>query len=181
MADQQEQSNTTEPEQQDAVPSADAQSTGSVPYDRFKSVNEEKKALETQLAELKAAEEKRQADADAIKKKQLEEQNKFQELYEAAELEKATASQSLEEAKARLQVMETALNAQWGSQKELIPEVFRSLVEAMPIESRITWLSENADKLTEQRGNGTPRRQAQKSITPPQQNGRVPSLPSFKF
>jgi len=53
-----------------------------VPYDRFKEVNEEKKILEQKLADI----EKKQKDADETA---LKDQNKFKELYEQKEKELA--------------------------------------------------------------------------------------------
>lgn len=51
-----------------------------VPYDRFKTINEEKKALEQQLADIT----KKQKEADETA---LKDQNKYKELYEQKEKE----------------------------------------------------------------------------------------------
>lgn len=155
-----------------------------IPYNRFQEVNEGKKALEQKLADYEAAELKRQADSEAAKKKQLEEQNKFQELYQAAEAEKTRAIESATTLTGRVELLEKALETQWDTQKELIPEMFRDLVGAMPIEARIEWLSTNSEKLTEKdKSNGTPRGVQSRRITPPDQSQskRAPVLPSFKF
>lgn len=162
-------------------PSGGDASEKTVPYERFKQVNEEFKSLKEQLAELTAAEQKRQADAETAEKKQLEEQNRFKELYETAEAEKAQANETLATLTAKVETMEKALTAQWDAQKELVPEMFRGLVEAMPIEQRIEWMSVNADKLTESKGNGTPRRVMSRGITPPTQSTNGPVGPSFEF
>lgn len=169
-----------------ANPSAEMQNTEAqmIPKQRFNEINDKRKAAEARVTELEAAEKKRQADSEAAKKKQLEEQNKYQELYETAESEKATATEKLELLNAKVESMTKALEAQWESQKELIPELYRDLVGAMPIEQRIEWLSANSEKLSEkEKGNGTPRGGASRRITQPTQDqGRRESAAStFRF
>lgn len=175
-----------EPEGKSANSSAETQNTEekTVPYSRFQEVNSNFNAMKNELAALKAAEEKRQADSEAAKKKQLEEQEKFKELYEASESEKATAAEKLELLNVKVESMTKALEAQWEAQKELIPELYRDLVGAMPIEQRIEWLSANSEKLSEkEKGNGTPRGGASRRITQPTQDqGRRESAAStFRF
>lgn len=186
MADTTEQPEAQEPGKVPAQESANAESESkTVPYSRFQEKVSEFNTIKEELEALKAAETKRQAESEAAKKKQLEDQQKFKELYEAAEAEKATATESVTSLTAKVEAMEAALVAQWDSQKELVPEIFLPLVEAMPIEERIAWMSANSEKLGKeaQKGNGTPRRVTQKSITPPQaqQNGWVPSRSAFKI
>lgn len=154
-----------------------------VPISRLNDHIQRTKAAEAELEQFRSAEEKRLADSEAAKKKQLEEKEEFKTLYETAESEKAQAVEEVAALTAQVESMTKSLEAQWEGQKVLIPEMFLSLVEAMPIQDRITWLSENSEKLTKEKGNGTPRAGASKRITPPtqrQDNGR-PAVPTFKF
>lgn len=154
-----------------------------VPISRLNDHIQRTKAAEAELEQFRSAEEKRLADSEAAKKKQLEDQQKFQELYQTAESEKVQAVEQVTALTAQVESMAKSLEAQWDVQKELIPELYRNLVGAMPIEDRIQWLSENSEKLTKEKGNGTPRAGASKRITPPtqrQDNGR-PAVPTFKF
>lgn len=164
-------------------PSGEAEANvKTVPYPRFKEVNDRTNALEAENKALKAAEQQRQADAESAEQKRLEEKEEFKTLYETAKTEKEQAAESLASLTAKAEVMEKALTAQWDAQKGLIPEMFLELVEAMPIEQRIEWMSANSEKLAEKdKGGGTPRRSMSRTITPPTQNTNGPAVPSFKF
>lgn len=77
----------TTPKAEPAAPQAQGQQGGGqhsdpgpVPYERFKEVN-------TQLQQLKAAQEKAEATAKASREKELQEQQKWQELYNQRENE----------------------------------------------------------------------------------------------
>ncbi|HEA68295.1 MAG TPA: hypothetical protein ENI07_15970 [Desulfobacterales bacterium] len=56
----------------------------SIPYDRFKAVNDEKKALAEQVTEMKTEQDKTKADQEKIRKAQLEKQGEYKTLLEEA-------------------------------------------------------------------------------------------------
>ena len=156
---------------------AEAQTPDShmIPKSRFDEVNSKAKALEEKLNEFLAADEKRQAEQEQAKRKQLEEQQRFKELYEAAENEKAQASERVTTMTSKLEAMEAALTSQWESQKELVPELYLGLVERLDITERLQWLADNKDKLITDKPNGTPKRGMRKPIPEPQpQSNRRP-------
>lgn len=69
-----------------------------IPYDRFKAVNEEKKALAAELEAMKKSQEE-------AEKKQLEEQQRYKELYEKEKEQNAAKEASLREAQQKTQFM----------------------------------------------------------------------------
>lgn len=164
-------------------PSTETKNTevSTVPYDRFKEVNDKAKALEAQLAQFTEAETKRKADAEAAEKKRLEEQQKFEELYKAADADKTALTEKVTQMQAQVKAYTNALTAQWESEKGLIPDMYQGLVEALPLEQRIQWLSDNKEKLAKKTtGGGTPTRRTQTQVTEPERrNGFV--RPSIKF
>lgn len=87
MADEPNNKPTIQPAPQPAQPvgeeGGDPKQSQSVPYDRFKQVNDERKALEERLAKL-------EADAKARHEKELAEQNRWKELAEQRERELET-------------------------------------------------------------------------------------------
>ena len=171
---------TVEPES--IAPSEETKNTelSPVPYERFQEVNNIAKAYKAELAALQAAEDKRQEASTEAEKKSLENQNKFKELWEKSETEKQASTASTAALTAKVDSMAKALEAQWTAQKTLIPEMFLPLVESMPIEQRIEWLSVNSEKLSvKDSKNGTPRRTGNRGITPPEQlkpRARVSSI-----
>lgn len=175
------QTETQEPTKQQPAQPAEAQNTDTqtVPYERFKEVNEGYKALKAQMAELQAAEEKRQQEAEKSKRKQLEEKEEFKQLYEAtaADLEKTKAEYTSTAAKVEATV--ATLTAQWEAQKDLVPEFARDLVERLDITERLQWLADNKDKLTSTTTNGTPKRETPRAINPPEKQGFRKPLVKF--
>lgn len=170
------QTETQEPTKQQSAQPAEAQNTDTqtVPYERFKEVNEGYKALKAQMAELQAAEEKRQQEAEQSKRKQLEEKEEFKQLYEAtaADLEKTKAEYTSTAAK--VEAMVATLTAQWEAQKGLVPELYQDLVERLDITERLQWLADNKDKLTtSNQVNGSPKRQ---SLRPLASNEKTPDF-----
>jgi len=69
------------------------ETVSSIPYERFKKVNEEKKALAEQVAEFKRLQ-------DEAQKKKLEEEGKYKELLELKEKELADLNSNIEKERA---------------------------------------------------------------------------------
>lgn len=171
MSDNQQEQQKTESNQPAEAKTPDSPM---IPKSRFDEVNNKAKELETKLNELLAADEQRQIEADKAKKKQLEEQQRFKELYEAAENEKVQASESVKTLTAKLEAMQATLTAQWEAQKGLVPELYQDLVERLDITERLQWLADNKDKLTtSNQVNGSPKRQ---SLRPLASNEKTPDF-----
>jgi hypothetical protein len=96
-----------------------------IPYDRFKQVNDERKALKDRLEALE------QADADR-KRKEQEEQGKFQQLYE----ESRTKAQ-------RAEALEATLKSYLDVEIEAVPAEMRGLITKVGgIEQQLEFIAE---------------------------------------
>lgn len=141
----------------DGAQNTETQTPAPIPYERFKEVIEAKNAAENRISELektmaKFAKEKEQAETDKLK-----EQEQYKELAETWERKHGEIAPQFEQLQAQnLQLLEV-LEGFAAKQVELVPEVFRPVVEAMPVLERLTWLTDNADQLTKEKGKAIPK------------------------
>ena len=137
-----------------ATPPAEAQNTAQaaenmIPLSRFNEVN-------NQLKELKLAQEKAAAEKAAAEKAELEKRQEYQTLYETTNAQATAANAELATLKAEQEKATAVLNALWEAKKAIVPEVYRELVEALPLTGRLEWLAKNESKLTPAAKGGTP-------------------------
>jgi hypothetical protein len=126
------QQNTQHGQQQTPPPDAaqntgtqgDAQTAQSIPYDRFKEVNERAKKAEAELAKI-------QAEQEAARQAKLAADGNFQEIIAGLE-PKAKRVDELEG------VVKTLLDAEL----EKVPEQFRTLIPQGDVVSRLNWVQQ---------------------------------------
>lgn len=153
-----EQPNTEEQQQPDTPTEAkNTEQPGPVPYDRFKQVNSELKALREQ----QAAYEKEKADRERAEKeaaeKRLAEQQKFEELAAQRQQERDEAQQSAEALKATVDKQTAVLQALYDARKSAVPEMYQPLLDQLDLTDRLQWIAENEEKLTPAKAlNGIP-------------------------
>lgn len=128
-----------------------------VPYSRFKEVNERSKAQADELAQLKKEKEEAEKAKEDDRRKKLKEKEEFEKLageweakFEEAAPKLTAANKELEELRG---LLETFANA--GLEK--VPELYRDVVKDMPLQSRLAWLTENQDKLNDEKPKGIPK------------------------
>lgn len=136
-----------------AAPPAEAKKpdtavSDSVPYDRFKEINDKAKTLEAENQRLKDAEAKRAEDEKKGKEKQLAAEAKWQELATTRETERDTAVTERDTLKGQLATYEAALQKVYEGRVTAVPEMYRPLLSQLPLPERMTWIVENEDKLT---------------------------------
>lgn len=148
---------TTDPTAESKNPETKGEATpGPIPYDRFQEVNKRAKEAEARLQALEKQEKERQAEAEKERAKKLKEQEQFQQLAEEWEEKFNEASPQLEAAQKKLSEFEAIVEAQVAAQRERVPEIYRPLLEAMPLENQLQWLTNNADKLSDEKPRGIP-------------------------
>lgn len=135
---------------------------GPIPYDRFKQVNEQRKALEERLSALEDEENKRKEQAKKAEEKRLEEQEKYQELATQykADLESAQSAES--DLQSVVDRQTEVLQALYDVRKRAVPEMFQPVLDKLDLVERIQWLAENEDKLKPETTNGIPHTPAPK-------------------
>lgn len=132
-------------EVQNTVPAAEQM----IPKARFDEINEKYKALTL-------AQEKQAAQKAAAEKAELEKRQEYQALYETTNAQATAALAELEKVKAEQDKATAVLAALWEAKKGIVPEVYRELVEALPLTGRLEWLAKNESKLTPAAKGGTP-------------------------
>jgi folylpolyglutamate synthase/dihydropteroate synthase len=151
---------------QNTVPAADVM----IPKARFDEIN-------NQLKELRLAQEKAAAEKAAAEKAELEKRQEYQVLYETTNAQATAANAELATMKVEQEKATAVLAALWEAKKSIVPEVYRELVEALPLTGRLEWLAKNESKLTPTAKGGTP--------SPQGSNGnlakQVFALPPLKF
>lgn len=172
---------TDQPQTPDTPPEAKNTDTpGPVPYDRFKAVNDEAKQLKARISELEKAETERTKEQDAAEKKRLKEQQKWQELAEQHEAKVGQLEPELATVKAELEAANAALASYASAQIEHVPEMYRPLVESLPVLKQLEWLTENGEKLTQKpQPNGgptTPKAKGKGDLTPEQRRKAAKSF-----
>lgn len=152
-----EEPTSPEPEDSAGDPETDTDTQpGPVPYDRFKEVNERNKALADRIADLERKQQEREEEAEKRRRERLKEQEKFQELAEEHEEALEELRPKYQSAQERLEEMEDILEAHADAQMERVPEVFRDVVRKLPVLERLSWLTENAEKLDKKTPKGVP-------------------------
>lgn len=129
---------------------------GPIPYDRFREVNERNKELAEQLKALKEAEEAREAKAEAERQKRLKEQAEYQTLAEEWEAKYNNLAPQADAATKTVEEYKQALEKFADAQMDLVPELFRDVVKALPVMERLQWLADNQSKLKEPSKKGIP-------------------------
>lgn len=138
----------------DATENTDTQTEKTVPYERFKKVNDKLREIEKSLADQKAAADKAQADA-------LAEQGKYKELYEGL----AAKLPSLE-AKAQTVDAQTAVFQEMlANRLKGIPDHLKPLLEKLSPLDALRYLDENADKFSPNPGSRSNREGEPKGAT----------------
>ena len=120
---------------------AEAQNTVAVtemviPKSRFDEVNNRLKAV------VAAQEQEAQARAEA-ETAALVQQSAFQELLNVAAAQAKVANEELVQLRASDLKNTAVLTALWESKATLVPELYRSLVEALPLPDRLDWIAKN--------------------------------------
>lgn len=144
------QSDSDEPEQN----GNDAPKT--VPYSRFKEVNEKAKERERRLAELEEKLVEREQAEEERRKEEMKKKEQYQELAEELDTELSEVKPAYESAKERIKELEEILSNHAKSQIDLVPEIYRSVVESMPLVERLNWLNDNREKLASNKPSGIP-------------------------
>lgn len=131
---------------QSAETSAETKNTDTrdaVPYDRFRKVNEEKKALEAKLAEIAKADDDRRKAAEKAQRDADIEQGKFKEAHEKAETELNTLRPLAEKAAE----YEKAFSDMLVARLERVPDHIKELLAAMKPLAALKWLDAHAEDL----------------------------------
>jgi len=137
-----------------AAPPEEAQNTAQtaenlIPQSRLNEVIKERNALKAMI-------EKEAKEREAAEVKRLEEQNQYKLLYETAANKTAELEAQLNGLTEKATAAEGVLAALWEAKKGIVPEVYRELVEALPLTGRLEWLAKNESKLTPAAKGGTP-------------------------
>lgn len=153
---------------------------GPIPYERFKEVNDQYKAMKSQLDELQKEKEKREKDAKEAEEKRLESQKEFETLANERKTELDKANETITTYKAELEAQTAVLTQLYESRKSLVPEMFQPLLEGMDLVKRLQWIAENESKL-KPASNGvngiphTPNPKGTGDLTPEQRRARAKS------
>lgn len=84
---------------------------------------------------------KAKADAEAAA---LAEQGKYKELHDAA----AAKVTELEPFRERAERLEASLNKRWEAEKAIVPDYILPLLDKMPVDERLDYITENREKWT---------------------------------
>ncbi len=164
-------------QQPDAAKNTENNQPGPIPYERFKEVNDQYKAMKSQLDELQKEKEKRDKDAKEAEEKRLESQQQFEQLANERKTELEKANSEISTYKAELEAQTAVLSALYESRKALVPEMFQPLLDSMDLVKRLQWIAENESKLkpASNGANGiphTPNPKGQGELTPEQRRER---------
>lgn len=163
-------------QQPDAAKNTENNQPGPIPYERFKEVNDQYKAMKSQLDELQKEKEKRDKDAKEAEEKRLESQQQFEQLANERKTELEKANSEISTYKAELEAQTAVLSALYESRKALVPEMFQPLLDSMDLVKRLEWIAANEFKLKPANGaNGippTPNPKGAGEMTPEQRRER---------
>lgn len=164
-------------QQSDAAKNTENNQPGPIPYERFKEVNDQYKAMKSQLDELQKEKEKRDKDAKEADEKRLESQKEFETLANERKTELEKANSEITTYKAELEAQTAVLSALYESRKALVPEMFQPLLDEMSLIKRLEWIAANESKLkpASNGANGiphTPNPKGQGELTPEQRRER---------
>ena len=163
-------------QQPDAAKNTENNQPGPIPYERFKEVNDQYKAMKSQLDELQKEKEKRDKDAKEAEEKRLESQQQFEQLANERKTELEKANETITTYKAELEAQTAVLQSLYESRKALVPEMFQPLLDSMDLVKRLEWIAANESKLKPANGaNGippTPNPKGAGEMTPEQRRER---------
>ena len=163
-------------QQPDAAKNTENNQPGPIPYERFKEVNDQYKAMKSQLDELQKEKEKRDKDAKEADEKRLESQKEFETLANERKTELEKANNEITTYKAELEAQTAVLQSLYESRKALVPEMFQPLLDEMSLIKRLEWIATNESKLKPANGaNGipsTPNPKGAGELTPEQRRER---------
>lgn len=163
-------------QQPDAAKNTENNQPGPIPYERFKEVNDQYKAMKSQLDELQKEKEKRDKDAKEAEEKRLESQQQFEQLANERKTELEKANSEISTYKAELEAQTAVLQSLYESRKALVPEMFQPLLDSMDLVKRLEWIAANEFKLKPANGaNGippTPNPKGAGEMTPEQRRER---------
>jgi DNA repair exonuclease SbcCD ATPase subunit len=127
-----------------------------IPYDRFKEVNDRAREVESELEKLKTKLLEKEAADEKNRQAKLKEQQKFEELAQEWETKYNETAPALQQAAEQLAEHKRVLEEFAQSQMELVPDMFRPIVSAMPVIERLKWLTENKEQLAKPKATGIP-------------------------
>lgn len=163
-----------------AVPAAEPKNTdtpGPIPYDRFKEINDRNKELEKQLQALHDQVQERKTADEIARKQALKDQEQFKELADEYEEKVAKLEPQVKDLTAQVKKLTKMLEDQAAAQMARVPDLYRSALEKLPVMERLEWLTENADKLVQDKPAGvppTPKGQGRGEISPEERRRRSP-------
>jgi len=137
-------------QQEGAGTSAGTQNTDTpdtIPYQRFKEVNDRNKQLAERLEALERERDAQTQEAERERQRQMKDQEKYKELASELEQKVADLEPRLAETQARLQRLEGILDAHATAQMKLVPEVYHSVINKLPVEERLEWFTANRELL----------------------------------
>lgn len=121
-------------------------------HPRFKQLNDAKKAAEATLKQLQDAAAKQAAEAEAATKKQLEEQQQFQQLYQQETAKATTLAEQAAGMQAQVVAYETAVSGYLAKEKDGLPAHILSLLEKLPPLEQMAYIAENRNALGQPAG-----------------------------
>lgn len=121
-------------------------------HPRFKQLNEAKKTAEATLKQLQDAAAKQTAEAEAATKKQLEEQQQFQQLYQQETAKAAELGGKLEALGRQVTAYETAVSGYLAKEKDGLPAHILSLLEKLPPLEQLDYIAANRAALGQPAG-----------------------------
>lgn len=153
---------------------------GPIPYERFKEVNDQYKAMKSQLDDLLAEKEKRDKAQKEAEEKRLEAQKEFEQLATERKAQLEDATEKLTSIQGQLNEQTAVLQSLYDSRKSLVPEMFQPLLDGMDLVKRLQWIAENEAKLkpASNGSNGIPNTPMPKGageITPEQRRAKARS------
>ena len=128
----------------DGAESQDSKLPESVPYDRFKQINDTKKELEAKLSAIEAAEAKRAKDAEAADEERLQEEQQFAELAEQRKAKIGELEPQLEAATAELEQYKETMGKEIDSKLADAPAHLRPLIEKLSPLEQWAYLAEHS-------------------------------------
>ena len=167
-------------QQPDAAKNTENNQPGPIPYERFKEVNDQYKAMKSQLDALQQEKEKRDKDAKEAEEKRLESQKEFETLANERKTQLDKANETITTYKAELEAQTAVLSQLYESRKSLVPEMFQPLLDEMTLIKRLEWIAANESKL-KPASNGTngiphtPNPKGTGDLTPDQRRAKAKS------
>lgn len=122
---------------------SDGKTSASVPYERFKQMLDERKALDEKLKAFETAQQKAETERLEKEKKDAEQRGEFQKLYEGEKVKASELQKQVDElAKYKAMVAE-----QVKKQIEGLPDYLKPLLDGKSPLEQMEYLSQHGDKL----------------------------------